>query len=52
MGRISTSSRYVIDIIGMDPLSLGEWGGGVNSEKLEKMRYFNLRVGDRIFNEF
>ena len=27
MGRISTSSRYVIDIIGMDPLSLGlSWG--------------------------
>ena len=33
MGRISTSSRYVIDIIGMDPLSLVSWrGGGVNSE--------------------
>ena len=26
MGRISTSSRYVIDIIGLDLLSLGEWG--------------------------
>ena len=35
MGRISTSSRYVIDIIGTDPLSLGELGGGVNSEKFE-----------------
>ena len=28
MGKISTSPRYVIDIIGMDLLSLGEWGGG------------------------
>ena len=27
MGRISTSSRYVIDIIGMDPFSLEERGG-------------------------
>ena len=27
MGRIITSSRYVIDIIGTDPLSLGELGG-------------------------
>ena len=27
MGKISTSSRYVIDIIGTDPLSLGEFGG-------------------------
>ena len=41
MGRISTSSRYVIDIIGTDPLSVGELGGGfVNSEKFEKLRYF------------
>ena len=28
MGRISTSSRYVIDIIGTDPFSLEELGGG------------------------
>ena len=28
MGKISTSPRYVIDITGMDPLSLDEWGGG------------------------
>ena len=34
MGKISTSPRYVIDITGSDPLSLGEWR--VNSEKLEK----------------
>ena len=39
MGRISTSYRYVIDIIGTDPFSLGELGV-VNSEKLEKMGYF------------
>ena len=26
--RISTSPRYVIDITGMYPLSLGELGGG------------------------
>ena len=26
MGIVSTSSRYVIDIIGTDPLSLGELG--------------------------
>ena len=39
MGKISTSPRYVIDITGTDLLSLGSWGG-VNSEKLEKMRYF------------
>ena len=28
MERISTSSRYVIDIIGTDPLSVGVGGGG------------------------
>ena len=39
MGKISTSSRYVIEIIGTDPLSLGEFGG-VNSEESEKLRYF------------
>ena len=27
MGKISTSSRYVIDITGLDPLSLGGWEG-------------------------
>ena len=41
MGRISTSYRYLIDIIGTDPLSLGELGCVcVNLEKLEKLRYF------------
>ena len=39
MGRISTSYRYVIDIIGTDPFSLGELGV-VNLEKSEKLRYF------------
>ena len=28
MRRISTSSRYVIDKIGIDPLSLRKFGGG------------------------
>ena len=39
MGRISSSSRYGIDVIGTDPFSLEELGG-VNVEKLEKLRYF------------
>ena len=40
MGRISTTPRYVTEITGLDPLSLVELGGGgINSEKLEKMRY-------------
>ena len=29
MGRISKCRRYVIDVIGLDSLSLGELGGGV-----------------------
>ena len=41
VGRISTSSRYVIGIIGTDPFFMEELGGdGVNLEKLEKLRYF------------
>ena len=32
-------TRYVIDIIGTDPLSLGDLGG-VNSEKLKKNEVF------------
>ena len=40
MGKIITSPRYVIDITGTDPLSLGELRGGGNSEKLEKVRHF------------
>ena len=41
VGKISRSLTNVIDIIGMDPLYLGELGRGrVNSEKLEKMTYF------------
>ena len=39
MGRISTGPLYLTDIGGPDPVSLGELGGGSNSEKLEKMRY-------------
>ena len=91
--------RYVIDVTGLDSLSLGELGGGVQcfgefgasgrvrtirigrrvrelhrarelsgsikffspirpcgglkgEEKLEKLTYFNLRVGDRILMNF
>ena len=40
MEKISTSYRYVIEVLGTDPFSLGELGGGVNLEKLEKLRYF------------
>ena len=29
MGKISTSTRYVIKITGTDLLSLGEFGGGL-----------------------
>ena len=39
MGKISRSLGYVIDIIGTEPFSLKELGG-VNLEKLEKLRYF------------
>ena len=28
MGRINKCCRYVIDVTGLDPLSLGELGGG------------------------
>ena len=38
MGRISTSYRYVIDIIETVPFSLGELGV-VNLEKSEKLWY-------------
>ena len=39
MGRISTSYRYEIDIIGTDPYSSAE-PGVVNLEKLEKTEVF------------
>ena len=29
MKKLNTSPRYVIDITGTDPLSLGELGGGL-----------------------
>ena len=51
MGRINRSSRYAIDITGTDPFSLGELGV-VNLEKLEKLRYFNLRTGVQILMKF
>ena len=34
--RISTSPRYLTDITRSDPFSLGDLGGGRDSEKLEK----------------
>ena len=40
MGRISTSPRYVIDIAGLNQLSLRELGWGVNLGKFEKLRRF------------
>ena len=36
MGKIKTSPRYMIDITGKDLLSLGDWGEGLISKKLEK----------------
>ena len=39
MGRISTSYRYEIDIIGTDTFSLRDLGV-INLEKSEKSRYF------------
>ena len=39
-GKNKTSPRYMIDKTGTDVLSLGQMGGGVNSEKIEKIRYF------------
>ena len=41
MGRINTSPRYVINIIGLNQLSLGKLGGG--SVNLEKLTYFLLK---------
>ena len=42
MGRINTSYRYKIDIIGLDLFSLRELGV-VNLEKSETLRYFYLK---------
>jgi len=39
MGRISTSHRCEIDIIGTDPFSLGELGA-VNLKKIRKLKAF------------
>ena len=51
MSRIRTSSRYAIDRIGMDPLSLGELGG-CQFEKCENCGMFKLRRGDHILMKF
>ena len=42
----------MIDITRTDLLSSGELLGGGNSEKIEKMRFFNLRRSDRILMTF
>ena len=43
MGKLITSPRYMIDITGTGSALFGGAGGReVNSEKLEKMRYFQL----------
>ena len=53
-GKISISPRYVIEITGTDPLSLGELGGGgrLILNKLEKIGIFNLRRSDQILMKF
>ena len=51
-GKISTSSRYIIDITERDPLYLGELGGGVIRKKLKKLGIFNLRTSHRILMKF
>ena len=40
MGKISVNPRYVIDITGTDPISLGEIGWGIISEKFRKNQLF------------
>ena len=40
MGTISKSYRYGIGIIGTDPFSLGDSGGGVNLEKVKNTSFF------------
>ena len=53
MGRISTSSRYVIYIVGRDLLFLGELGGGVLIRKNYKNGGLsNLRTVDQIIMKF
>jgi len=51
VGKTSTCPRYVTDIAGTDLLSLRELVGRVNSEKLEKMRYFLLTKEGSDLNE-
>ena len=43
MGRINKYRRYVIDVTGLDPLSLGELeGSGACSRTTRTFRYFEL----------
>ena len=50
MGRISTSPRYVTEITGPDPLSLGELGGGVKcfGEFGASGRAWRMKIGRRV----
>ena len=50
MGRISKCRRYVIDITGLDPLSLGELGGGVQcfNEFGASGRARTMKIGRRV----
>ena len=52
MGRISTSSRYVIVIFGTDPLSLGELGGEFQcfGEFGASERARTMKIGMRVRN--
>ena len=52
MGKKTTCPRYVNDITGTGLLCLGELGGMINSEKLEKMRHFQLTKECRILMKF
>ena len=52
VGRISTSPRYVIDITGLNPLSLGGGGGVLVRKNLKNRGIFNLQTGDQILMKF
>ena len=54
VGKISTSTRYIIDITGTDLLCFGELGGGLGliQKKWKKLVICNLRRSDRILMKF
>jgi len=43
VGKINRSPRYVIDITGTEPLSLGELGGRLILNNWKKWGIFNLK---------